>query len=238
MLEQLQHNPFQQCSSLEAIEGAMAEYSRELGLPFYSYLLLKGADTADDVLLTNYDSAWRERYVEKSYKYYDPAAVVSRRSRLPFWWDQKDFLQPFVKSQQRVFLEAREFRINAGYSIPVAGPHGDQAVFTLAASSNADMMDAVRASGPQLLVTALHAHDRVMEIFRTEHTVEKLPSFTARELECLKWTSEGKTSEGIGDILCISSATVNYHLNKVVKKLDATNRHHAAIIALKNNLIP
>jgi DNA-binding CsgD family transcriptional regulator len=237
MLDQLQHNPFQSCDSLKSVGDAMAGYSDELGLPFFSYLLLKGPDSANDVLLTNYDEAWRERYVARSYKHTDPAAVVSRSSRLPFWWDQSTFLRPFKKSQKQVFYEAREFHINAGYSVPVAGPHGDQAVFTLAASAKNDMLEALRASGPELLVTALQAHDRVMDILRTSGGRDAASSLTRREIECLKWTAEGKTSAGIGDVLCISSATINYHLNKAIKKLGAANRHHAAIIALKSNVI-
>lgn len=238
MLDQLQNNPFQPCDSLESLGDAMADYSSGLGLPFFSYLLLKGAEPAEDVLLTNYDDAWRQRYVEQSYKYHDPAAVVSRRSRLPFWWDQQAFLRPFEASQKQVFHEAREFRINAGYSVPVAGPHGDQAVFTLAASRNTDMLEALRASGPELLITALHAHDRAMDIRGNSKGNQQASStLTKRELECLKWTADGKTSDGIGEQLCISSATVNYHLNKAMKKLGAVNRHHAAIIALKNHLI-
>lgn len=235
-LKHLQENPFQKCDNLESISSAMADYSRALGLPFFSYLLLKGGLPGEDVLLTNYDSEWRQRYVEKSYKLHDPAAIVSRRSRLPFWWDQNSFLRPFQKAQQRVFFEAREFRINAGYSVPVAGPGGDQAVFSLAATNNGDMVDAVRNNGPDLLVTALQAHDRVMSITCPEERAPA-PQLSARELECLKWTAEGKTSAGIGDKICVSSATVNYHLNNAIKKLGASNRHHAAILAMRKGLI-
>jgi len=63
------------------------------------------------------------------------------------------------------------------------------------------------------------------------------PQLSARELECLKWTAEGKTSAGIGDKICVSSATVNYHLNNAIKKLGASNRHHAAILAMRKGLI-
>lgn len=54
---------------------------------------------------------------------------------------------------------------------------------------------------------------------------------TDRELETLKWLKLGKTSWEISVILNISERTVNFHINNIIKKLNATNRTHAVAIA-------
>ena len=54
------------------------------------------------------------------------------------------------------------------------------------------------------------------------------------ERTCLSWTVEGKTS---WEIAQRSRPTVEYHLLKAMRKLDATNKAHAAALALKRGLM-
>lgn len=52
-----------------------------------------------------------------------------------------------------------------------------------------------------------------------------------RELECLRWTALGKSSEEIGELIGRSTETVRFHLKNATKKLNANNRIHAVAIA-------
>lgn len=58
-----------------------------------------------------------------------------------------------------------------------------------------------------------------------------------RELECLFWAAEGKTSTEIAIILNFSESTANFHLKSAIGKLGASNRTHAIIIACMAGLI-
>jgi DNA-binding CsgD family transcriptional regulator len=60
---------------------------------------------------------------------------------------------------------------------------------------------------------------------------------TARELETLQWTMEGKTAWEVSRILSISEQTAVRHLNNATHKLGCTNKHQAAIRALRLGLI-
>ena len=57
-------------------------------------------------------------------------------------------------------------------------------------------------------------------------------NLTEREKECLLWTTEGKTSWEIAQILNISERTVVFHLNNAVKKLNVSNKQHAVARAI------
>lgn len=229
---------FTGCNDLEALSQSIAQYSASLGCSYFSYIMIRGSSDQANIFLSNYDKEWHERYKRKLYKHYDPVAVLTKRSRLPFFWNQRDFLRPFQKIQRKVFFEARAFRISAGYSVPVAGPNGDLGVFTIADSNESALVDAVRADSAEIIRSALHAHDHAMELSRTSG-IDQAPEqeLTARELECLKWTAEGKTTSEIADEMMISAATVNYHAKKSIAKLNAANRHHAAIIAIRAGLV-
>lgn len=54
---------------------------------------------------------------------------------------------------------------------------------------------------------------------------------TGRESEVLYWLSLGKTNRDIGDILKLSSRTVNKHLEQVFQKMGVDNRTSAAVRA-------
>ena len=58
-----------------------------------------------------------------------------------------------------------------------------------------------------------------------------------REQEILRWTADGKTSKEIATILVITAATVNFHLNRSIRKLRSSNRTHAAVKACILGLI-
>ncbi|MGN6666559.1 MAG: transcriptional activator protein SolR, partial [Trinickia sp.] len=60
---------------------------------------------------------------------------------------------------------------------------------------------------------------------------------TPRECEVLCWTGEGKTACEIGQILNISERTVNFHVNNVLLKLNATNKVQAVVKAIAMGLI-
>jgi DNA-binding NarL/FixJ family response regulator len=47
----------------------------------------------------------------------------------------------------------------------------------------------------------------------------------------------GKSNKEIGDELSISEATVKSYVNAILSKLEANDRTHAAMIALKRGLI-
>jgi DNA-binding CsgD family transcriptional regulator len=65
----------------------------------------------------------------------------------------------------------------------------------------------------------------------------KLPSISKRELECLRLTANGYTSEEIARLLKLSVHTANQYLANITQKLDAVNRMHAVAKALRMGLI-
>ncbi len=74
------------------------------------------------------------------------------------------------------------------------------------------------------------------------HLVPKLlpeasATLSARELEILRWTSDGKTSHEVAEILNLSKRTIDFHINNAVLKLNATNKTAAAIKAAKLGLL-
>ncbi|MBE1527966.1 DNA-binding CsgD family transcriptional regulator [Sphingopyxis sp. OAS728] len=56
---------------------------------------------------------------------------------------------------------------------------------------------------------------------------------TDRQLECLAWISEGKSSTDIGEILSISGRTVDYHVGEICQRLNVRTRMQAVAHAVR-----
>jgi DNA-binding NarL/FixJ family response regulator len=65
--------------------------------------------------------------------------------------------------------------------------------------------------------------------------LERRPS--DREIEVLQLVADGFSNREIGDRLSIGAGTVQSHIKNLLDKLRASNRAHAAAIALRERLI-
>jgi len=66
---------------------------------------------------------------------------------------------------------------------------------------------------------------------------KKTTSLTSSELEVLKWLKEGKTSWETSLILNKSERAIKFHIDNILKNLNAMNRTHAVAIALENDIL-
>lgn len=89
----------------------------------------------------------------------------------------------------------------------------------------------------ELQLFAAFAQDAALRVLLTPIEPNRVRCMTARELECLRWTVEGKTAWEVGRILGISEQTAVRHLNNATHKLACVNKHHAVVKALRLGLI-
>ena len=68
-----------------------------------------------------------------------------------------------------------------------------------------------------------------------EHAAED--SLTAREIDVLRGVAAGKSNKLIAAQLDISESTVKAHMKSILPKLDASDRTHAVMIALKRGIL-
>lgn len=66
---------------------------------------------------------------------------------------------------------------------------------------------------------------------------EKVVVLSEREVQCLRWVEEGKSSWSIGVILKVSENTVNFHIKNAMRKLETGTRTQAVVKARRLCLI-
>jgi len=81
-----------------------------------------------------------------------------------------------------------------------------------------------------------HLHAAFNNVLRRQYS-PKVLQVSTREKEVLNWIKHGKSNLDISVILDISERTVKFHIDNILKKLDALNRSHAVAIGLSSGLI-
>ncbi|RST85881.1 helix-turn-helix transcriptional regulator [Aquibium carbonis] len=118
-----------------------------------------------------------------------------------------------------------------GLALPAFAEDGAQGFVVLAGAE---------IGADDALVCDLHV--RAMALFGTVARMllsqtGEVPTMSTRELQCLRLTAQGKTSDEIAAALGLSIHTANQYLTATTQKLNAVNRMHAVAKALRLGLI-
>ena len=156
-----------------------------------------------------------------------------RGSTIPFWWNDgpscmsSNHFETLDWCMRKSPLAAK----TCGIGFPVQAERGQcgLVVFT----------------GPQIALEPddlYEMHARCFSLFDAVSTARpsdggKIPLISKRELECLRLTANGFTSEEIARLLKLSVHTANQYLTNTAQKLNAVNRTHAVSKAMRLGLI-
>ena len=196
-----------------------------LGLP------ARGQSYHDVVVGKRLPEEWARTYEQRQYLHSDPIVRHLRGARRPFEWKDVDFhSERFPRSSEVMHVRA-DFGFRNGFVVPIPGPRG---------ASAGVFMGGDRPAFPAYVKPALH----IMSLYAFEKITDLRPrprtsdaGLTSREREVLTWTAAGKSAWEIGEILSISTRTVNEHAQTAMRKLGAGNRTHAVALALRDGLI-
>lgn len=214
---------------LETFESSLRQVAERFRLRFYLACMfpeLQRGGLLENLITSNWPGDLLQSY--RSADMFSQSKIIAKlkESVLPVLSEQLLFARAekegVVSKIAGVFYDDG-FACNLGIALHDA--RGRQFLFMLSGSdcSQADLADLVFD-----LMTALDDLTRgIVE--------NKLLS--PREIECLRWTAAGKSSEEIAIILDLSSHTVTAYLKTAIKKLGVTNRVQAVVAAYKLKLL-
>lgn len=110
--------------------------------------------------------------------------------------------------------------------------------FILKTSLKQELLDAIiSVSNDETYVQSKLNDELNAKLAQRDSVNVKLENLTKREIEILKLVAAGMLNKEIASTLNISERTVKNHIYSIFKKIDVTDRTHAAVYAIKNNLI-
>lgn len=184
------------------------------------------------IILNNYPAKWQDRYVSENYLKTDPTILHGRRTQTPLIWDDTVFV-----SACNLWEEAQSFGLRVGWAQSSLDAIGVGGMLTLSRSCEVLTQSEIASQEIKLRWLTIISHQRLSRIFISKLVEQSQPALTAREIEVLKWTADGKTSGEISDILAVSENTVNFHIKNAVGKLQTANKTAAVVRAAMLGLL-
>jgi DNA-binding CsgD family transcriptional regulator len=165
-----------------------------------------------------YKPEWKRFYVENNMQMVDPTIHRAALSMAPVDWSRFERDPNF----HTLFKNAHDFGITSqGITVPIRGPFGDRGLLSVTASmSPEEWRKLARRIIGELQMAAVHLHDAATRSGPLMNALSR-PQLSIREREVLQWVAAGKSQQDVGDILSISSRTVEIHLRSAREKLGA-----------------
>lgn len=190
---------------------------------------------AEFIAIDNTPVEYSDSFVDVSRWRRDPVAQHCKRHSVPIVWNQRTYTE---RGLGDVWEEQAQFGYGNGIALALHLPEGRH--FFLGVDRPepipADPVELTRMVA-DLQLFAVHAQDAAMRVLMPAAASPDMPALTPRELECLRWTMDGKTAWEVGAILGISERTAVLHVNNATHKLGCINKHQAVIKALRLGLI-
>lgn len=182
-----------------------------------------------------YDPVWVQRYVDKEYLRVDPVVLGCFQRFHPVDWKRLDWSS---KAARLFRVDAVQHGIgNQGFSVPIRGPNGQFALFTLSHTCDDDTWDAFTKNNQrEILLIAHYLNQKALEIEAGRHP-EPVRPLSPREVDTLTYLAMGYGRGQVADMLSISEHTLRAYIESARFKLGAANTTHAVARALSEGMI-
>lgn len=208
--------------------------AQALGFEYVAYgLRLPLPITSPKIItLNSYPATWQRRYEQENYLSVDPAVLHGLRSGDPLVWSEEAF-----RFAPQLWDDAQSEGLNFGWSQSSLDALGLVGMLSLARSNEQISAAELALKEARMRWLANMAHAALSRALINNFKRQEAPNLTAREIEVLKWTADGKSAEDIAEILKISVNTVNFHIKNLTVKLNASNKTAAVLRAAMFGLL-
>ncbi|MCG7520160.1 LuxR family transcriptional regulator [Ruegeria sp. Ofav3-42] len=220
-------------STLDELSDVAVRLRDRLQVEHLIYHWVDGA--GDQYGYTTYPDTWAERYRERNYHRIDPVILGCFQRFHPVDWKTLDWSGKVAKNFLR---DAQDHGVgNQGYSIPIRGPNGQFALFTVNHScDDAAWRKFIETHGRELILIAHYFNRKALE-FESDRQPESSRSLSPREVDAMTLLALGYSRAQVAHSLSISEHTLRVYIESARAKLGAQNTTHAIATALSRGLI-
>ncbi|MDA5095257.1 LuxR family transcriptional regulator [Aliiroseovarius sp. KMU-50] len=182
-----------------------------------------------------YSPEWVDRYVEKDYLRMDPVIYGCFQRFTPVIWKELDWSS---KAARAMLGDALDHGLgNQGYTIPIRGPSGQFALFTLNNHAEDDAWTAFISDNARDLMILAHELNKKALEFEQWGDAATTPMLSPRELGAMTCLAKGMNRAQAAAEMQISEHTLRVYIESARHKLGAMNTTHAVARALSTGVI-
>ena len=226
-----------QARNRDEFRSEVVRFTKRLGFETVSAITVieHGLGKSEFITVDNTPVAFSDSYCDPQLQRLDPVMQHCRQHSLPIIWDR----DTYVSSDM---VELWDHQASFGYrtGIAMALHLPDSRHFLLGVDRDQPLPEdanELQRMVADLQLFAVHAQEAALRLLVPTAAQPERPKLTPRELECLRWTMEGKTAWEVGAILGVSERTAVLHVTNAMHKLGCVNKHQAVLKALRLGLI-
>ncbi|OUS22747.1 LuxR family transcriptional regulator [Litorivita pollutaquae] len=182
-----------------------------------------------------YDPEWVQHYLDKDYLRVDPVVVGCYQRFHPVDWKRLDWSSKAARAFQADAIANGVG--NQGYSVPIRGPNGQFALFTVSHNCDDATWARFTESNRRDLILIAHYFNQKALDFEPERAPEPAQPLSPREVDAMTLLAIGYSRAQVADTLSISEHTLRVYIEAARFKLGAMNTTHAVARALSRGLI-
>lgn len=182
-----------------------------------------------------YSAEWQEKYISENYVRIDPVIQVCYQRFHPVNWKRLEW----SSKAAREFLQiSSQYGVgNQGYSIPIRGPNGQFALFTVNHSCSDEAWAKFTLEHRRDLILIAHYFNEKALEFEPDCQPDNPPSLSPRETDAMTLLAIGYSRAQVAAWLSISEHTLRVYIESARFKLGALNTTHAVARAMSRGLI-
>jgi DNA-binding CsgD family transcriptional regulator len=227
-----------QATHVEAFQRRLISVAEEMdfGIVAAALVIERPGKAPTLIKVGNTPLGFEEASIDPEAAKRDPVIRRLKRLSVPFTYDQSLYVQ---EDAGDLWETQSPFGYRTGISVALHLPLSKH--FLLGVDRveplPTDEMHLTRMFA-DLQLLAVHAQEAATRLLDpSQREAQEAPKLTKRETEVLKWTMEGKSAWAVAQILNCSEPTVNFHIRNILKKLDCSSKHQAALKAYALGLI-
>ena len=223
----------EQADTLGKLQAASVALRETLNVDHIAYHWVDSA--GDQYGCGTYSHAWQSRYLDQNYLRIDPVVIGCYQRFHPVDWKRLDWSS---KAARGFLAESIEYGLgNQGYSVPIRGPNGQFALFTVNHNcTDEEWAEFTETHRRMLILIAHYFNERALE-FEPNRTPEKSQPLSPREVDAMTLLAIGYSRAQVANTLSISEHTLRVYIESARFKLGAMNTTHAVARALSRGLI-
>lgn len=220
------------------LETYLEKFSiKTFAFTYYSYYPNSQNKVKYDFSSKNF-ARWHKHYIDECYEDIDSTLDVVYQTTLPTFWDlQQQLKAAKTPREKQMRLDSLKFGAEKGVSIPIHGPQEDFAILLLVQMKGEKCLEKWLEIQSELFAAAYYFYFYLQKKMVQEHFPNQSSSLSQRELQCLQLIAKQYSTEKIANQLGLTERTVNYHIQRLNKKLGVKNKYQALIKALQKKLI-
>lgn len=223
----------EQASGLGALQSTIERLRDHMRVDHMVYHWVDSA--GDQYGCGTYSDEWVQRYLEQNYLRVDPVIAGCYQRFHPVDWKRLDWSSKAARAFQS---EAISYGVgNQGFSVPIRGPNGQFALFTVSHSGDDADWAAFTETNTRDMILIAHAFNRKALDLEPDRKPEQSQALSPREVDAVTLLAMGYNRAQVAQTLSISEHTVRVYIESARFKLGAMNTTHAVARALSRGLI-